>query len=70
MDTIFILVISKGAQLGKKCKMKLCCFFFVLLCFFAAHHLVTLYICTKFHENILDGITVIEWTRFSFEIIP
>ena len=26
-----------------------------------------LYICTKFHENILDGIKVIEQTRFSSE---
>ena len=33
--------------------------------FFYLHHLVTLNICTKYHENILDGIKVIEWTRFS-----
>ena len=26
-----------------------------------------LYICTKFHENILDGIKVIQQTRFSIE---
>ena len=25
------------------------------------------YICTNFHENILDGIKVIEWTRFSYD---
>ena len=25
---------------------------------------MTLNICTKFHKNILDGIKVIEWTRF------
>ena len=25
------------------------------------------YISTKFHENILDGIKVIEWTRFPSE---
>ena len=24
-------------------------------------------ICTKFHENILDGIKVIEWTRFLYQ---
>ena len=24
-------------------------------------------ICTKFHENMLHGIKVIGWTRFSFE---
>ena len=28
---------------------------------------MTLDICTKFHENILDGIKVEEQTRFSFE---
>ena len=27
-----------------------------------------LYICPKFHENIIDDIKVIEWTRFSLEI--
>ena len=26
-----------------------------------------LYIRTKFHENILDGIKVIQWTQFSCE---
>ena len=26
-----------------------------------------LYICTKFHENILDGINVIEQTRYLLE---
>ena len=35
--------------------------------FISEHHLVTLNICTKFHENNFDGIKVIEWTRFSFE---
>ena len=30
--------------------------------FFPAHPLMVVYICTKFHENILDGIKVIEWT--------
>ena len=32
--------------------------------FFPAHRLIVVYICTKFHENILDGIEVIEWTQF------
>ena len=30
--------------------------------FFPAHPLMVVYICTKFHENILDGIKVIERT--------
>ena len=25
------------------------------------------YICTQFHENILDGVKVMDWTRFSKE---
>ena len=32
---------------------------------FSAHRLIEVYICTKFHENILDGIRVIERTPFS-----
>ena len=32
---------------------------------FSAHRLMMVYICTKFNENILDGIKVIERTRFS-----
>ena len=35
--------------------------------FFSTHQLVTLNIRTKFHENILEGIKVIERTQFSFE---
>ena len=35
--------------------------------FSSANYLVILYMCIKFHENILDGIEVIQWTRFSFE---
>ena len=27
---------------------------------FSAHRLITVYICTKYHENILDGMEVIE----------
>ena len=33
--------------------------------FFSAHHLIMVFICTKFHEIFLDGIKVKEWTRFS-----
>ena len=28
---------------------------------------MVVYICTKFHENILDGIKIIELTRFSYQ---
>ena len=34
---------------------------------FSAHHLMMLYICMKFHKNILDGIEVIERRRFSLK---
>ena len=30
---------------------------------FSAHRLMIVYICTKFHENILNGIRVMERTR-------
>ena len=30
----------------------------------SARRLVMLYICAKFHEIILNGIKIIEWTRF------
>ena len=33
---------------------------------FSAHCLIKLYICNKFHENILHCIKLTEWTRFSF----
>ena len=33
--------------------------------FFSAHRLMMVYICIKFHENVLDGIKVIERTQFS-----
>ena len=29
--------------------------------FFSAHSLIVVYICTKFYENIHNGIKVIEW---------
>ena len=35
----------------------------------SAPHLVMVYICAKFHEIILNGIKVIEWTRFLYEKI-
>ena len=34
---------------------------------FSAHYLMMVYICTKFHGNILEGIKVIERIRFSQE---
>ena len=33
----------------------------------SAPHLVMLYICAKTHDIILNGIKVIEWTRFLYE---
>ena len=30
--------------------------------FFSAHHLIMLFICNTFHENISKGFRVIEWT--------
>ena len=33
----------------------------------SARRLVMLYFCAKFHEIILNGIKVIEWTRFLYE---
>ena len=32
--------------------------------FFSAHRLIVVYICTNFHENILNGIKIIEQTLF------
>ena len=54
---IFIGKISKGHNSGKM--------YVDLWFFFSAHRLMMVYICTKFHENILKGIKVIERTRFS-----
>ena len=56
---IFILIISKGHNSPKNVDE--------LSFFFYPHHLATLNICTKFHENILDGIKVIERKGFSSE---
>ena len=38
---------------------------------FSAHRLMMVYICTKFHENILNGIKVIEYicTKFHENIL-
>ena len=49
---IFILIISKKYNSAKNVDE--------LRFFFYPHHLVTLNIYTKFHENILDRIKVIE----------
>ena len=35
--------------------------------FFTTHCLFMLFICTKFHENILDRVKVIERTEFSYQ---
>ena len=54
--TIFHQNVSKGHNSVKKVELRF---------FFSAHCLMVVYICTKFHENILGGIKVIERTRFS-----
>ena len=36
-----------------------------VIVFFSAYCLMVVYICTKFHENILDGIKVIAGKWFS-----
>ena len=53
-DMIFIQIISKGHNSAKNVDE--------LQFFFYPHQLVTLDISTKFHENTLDGIKVIERT--------
>ena len=55
---IFIEKISKGHNSVKTVDGV------TVLFFFYAHRLMVVYICTKFHENILDGIKVLERTRF------
>ena len=35
--------------------------------FLSVHHLMMVYICTNFHENILQDIKVIEQKQFSME---
>ena len=37
---------------------------------FSAYRPMMVYICTKFHENVLDSIKVIEQTRFLFKKFP
>ena len=61
-DTIFIEKISKGHHCVEKVDVE-------LWLFFSSNRLMVIYICTKFHENILDGIKVKERTRFSSEKI-
>ena len=56
-DTIFIAKLSNGHNSVKHLGE--------LQFFFSAHRLMVDYICTKFHENILDGIKVTDRTRFS-----
>ena len=56
MDTIFIVKISKGHNSVKM--------YMELPFFLSAYRLIEVYISTKFHENILGGIKVIEQTRF------
>ena len=58
-DTIFNQKNSKGHNSVKNVSG--------VMFFFPAHCLMVAYICTKFHENILDGIKVIEWTQFLYE---
>ena len=55
-DTIFILNTTMENISEKKIRIE--------LCFFSAHCIMKLYACTKFHENIDDRFTVIEWIRF------
>ena len=31
---------------------------------FSAYHVIMLDTCTKFHENMLNGLRVLDWTRF------
>ena len=57
-DMIFIEKISKGHNSVKTVDGV------TVLFFFYVHRLMVVYICTKFHENILDGIKVLERTRF------
>ena len=52
---ILKLIISKGALFCKKRSRR-----------YGSHSLL-LYICTKFHKNILDGIKVIEQTKISLK---
>ena len=48
---------SKGHNSVKRCRC--------LQLIFSAHPFIMVYTCTKIHENILDGIKVIEQIRFS-----
>ena len=53
MDTICILKFTKGHNSVKTIGG--------VLLPFSAHHLLMLYICTMFQENISKGLRVIEW---------
>ena len=56
VSTISIRKITKGNNSAKNADGA--------MLLISACHLIMLYISTKFHENILNGIKVIEWTRF------
>ena len=60
MGTILKLILSKGYY-STKTKQE-------LRILFSTRCPILLYIFTKFHKNILDGIKVIEQTKFSLEI--
>ena len=55
---ISILIITKGHNSIKM--------YVVFQFIFFACHLIMLYICTKFYENIFNGFKVIEWTLFPY----
>ena len=57
---IFIGKISKEHNSVQKCRWS-------YVFFFSAYRLTMVYISTQFHENILDGIKVVERTRFLSE---
>ena len=56
---IAILLITKGHHSIKMYHVE-------LQFLFSAHHMMVLYICTKFHEKMLYGFRVMEWTKFPF----
>ena len=55
-------MIFKGKISKGHCKM-----YMELQFLFFAYRPMMVYICTKYHENILDGMKDIERTRFSLE---
>ena len=57
-DMILILIFTKGHNFVNIARTV------IILVF--AHRLSMIYICTKFRENILNGLRVTEWTRFQY----